>query len=175
MQKRTRPLLLLLLLAITALAAWYCYQEAPPLAENVVIDELLVYKSKREMHAFSKGKLIKTYYIALGRQPVGPKQFEGDMKTPEGIYTIHDKNPNSDWHKNLGISYPNAADIERARKLGKPPGGAIKIHGLGPHKGALGKLHRNRDWTFGCIAVTNEEIDELYRSVKIGAKIEIKP
>lgn len=175
MQKRIRPLLFLLLLSTTGLAAWYFYQDAPPLAEEVVIDELLVYKSKREMHAFSKGKLVKTYYIALGRQPIGHKQFEGDMKTPEGIYTINDKNPNSDWHKNLGISYPNKDDVERARRLGKSPGGEIKIHGLGPHKGALGKLHRRRDWTFGCIAVTNEEIDELYRSVKIGSKIEIKP
>lgn len=106
---------------------------------------------------------------------MGHKEFEGDKKTPEGVYRIDDKNPNSGYHKNLGVSYPNDADIAHADSLGKPPGGAIKIHGLRNGCGILGKFHRWADWTMGCIAVTNSEMDELYNAVKIGATIDIRP
>jgi murein L,D-transpeptidase YafK len=138
------------------------------------IDSIVVIKSKRQLLAYSKGNLLKIYKIALGREPIGPKQFEGDRKTPEGVYYINDKNPNSGWHKNLGISYPNQKDIKNANKKGKSAGGNIKIHGLQNGKGYIGKLHRLQDWTLGCIAVTNEEIDELYYATTIGCRIEIK-
>ena len=127
------------------------------------------------MSAYSKGKLLKTYPIALGKQPVGHKHFEGDGKTPEGKYRINDRNPNSAYHKNLGVSYPNDADKAYAAAQGKSPGGLIKIHGIKNGWGSIGKKHLQRDWTDGCIAVTDEEIDELYRSVKHNAEIEILP
>ena len=146
-----------------------------PLPENAVIDRLVVHKSKRTMSAYSKGKLLKTYPIALGKQPVGHKHFEGDGKTPEGEYRINDRNPNSAYHKNLGVSYPNEADKAYAAAQGKSPGGLIKIHGIKNGWGSIGKRHLQRDWTDGCIAVTDEEIDELYRSVKHNAEIEILP
>lgn len=153
---------------------YYLYPEAK-LPNNTKIDRLVVYKSKHQLQAFSKGRLLKTYQISLGRKPIGDKEFEGDKKTPEGIYFINSKNPNSGYHKNLGISYPNKEDILIAERLGKPTGGDVKIHGLRNKIGIIGKFHRWVDWTLGCIAVTNEEIDELYLAVDIGTPIEIKP
>ncbi|GAA4053509.1 L,D-transpeptidase family protein [Flavobacterium chungnamense] len=159
------------------LLGWLVYYFYPEyqLPKNSKIDAMIVYKSKHQLLAFSKGKLIKTYTISLGRNPVGAKEYEGDQKTPEGMYSIHDKNPNSGWHKNLGISYPNQNDMAKAKRLGKPAGGDIKIHGLKNRKGYIGKFHRWQDWTLGCIAVTNTEIDELYAAVSVGCTIEIKP
>jgi murein L,D-transpeptidase YafK len=139
------------------------------------IDSIAVYKSKRRMAVYSHNKLLKTYKIALGRQPKGHKQYEGDMRTPEGLYHIYDRNPNSTCYKNLGISYPNERDRTNAKKLGKSPGSNIKIHGLPNDEGYWGKLHTYRDWTYGCIAVTNEEMDELFNKVAIGAPICIMP
>lgn len=162
-----------LIIAI-ALTFYYFYPEQS-LPKGSQIDSLVVYKSKRIMHAYSGKVLIKTYHIALGGNPVGPKEFEGDQKTPEGTYTINDRNPHSVCYKNLGISYPNAVNIQRAKQLDKSPGGAIKIHGLSSKNKFLGKFHRYFDWTAGCIGVTNQEIDELYTAVTIGSPIVIKP
>ncbi len=145
------------------------------LPERSQIDKIEVYKSKRKMLVFSGETLLKIYTVSLGKNPVGHKEFEGDCKTPEGIYIINDRNPNSSYHKNLGVSYPNAKDIENAEKIGKPPGSAIKIHGLRNGCGYISKLHRWKDWTAGCIAVTNPEIDELYKAVKPNAEIHIFP
>lgn len=149
--------------------------ESAPLPENTRITRLVVDKAARRMSAFSDGRLVKTYDISLGSNPVGHKQFEGDGKTPEGIYRINERNPNSRYHKNLGISYPNAADRRFAQSQGKSAGGLIKIHGLRNGMGAIGRRHLKYDWTAGCIAVTDEEIDELYRSVVHNAEIEIRP
>jgi murein L,D-transpeptidase YafK len=132
-----------------------------------------VIKHKRRLIVFSKGEKLKTYKIALSKNPKGKKRFEGDMKTPEGIYFINDKNPNSGYHKNLGISYPNNSDIEYSRKHNQSPGGLIKIHGLKNGYGFIGKFHRITNWTLGCIAMTNMEVDELYENVAIGTEIEI--
>jgi murein L,D-transpeptidase YafK len=143
------------------------------LPKNSSIDALVVYKSERKLVAFSKGKMIKTYSIALGKNPIGAKQFQGDNKTPEGIYFINGKNAHSLAYKNLGISYPNSKDISNSN--GKPIGGDIKIHGLMNNFWFLGNFHRFKDWTNGCIAVNNSEIDELFNAVKIGTAIEIKP
>lgn len=147
------------------------YQPLP----KVKIDRLLVLKAKRQLWAYQGEQLIKIYPISLGFNPLGHKQFEGDGKTPEGIYRINERNPNSGYHKNLGISYPNKADQDFAAAQGKSPGGLIKIHGLRNGHGAIGRMHLLKDWTLGCIAVTDEEIDELYETVIHNAVIDIRP
>lgn len=121
------------------------------------------------------GQVIKTYKIALGSAPVGPKMRQGDHRTPEGIYVIDSRNANSKFHRALHVSYPNAADRERARKLGVPPGGNIFIHGLPNGYGFIGAAHRARDWTDGCIAVTDQEIEEIWKLVGNGTPVEIRP
>lgn len=126
------------------------------------------------MHVYSANEILKSYPIALGFNPIGHKQFEGDGKTPEGVYTINDKNPNSAYFLNLGISYPNAEDIENAEKAGKAPGGDIKIHGMKNGMPDIGSFHKITDWTLGCIAVSNTQIQELFDNVPIGTEIEIK-
>ena len=142
--------------------------------ENVSIDKIIVIKSKHTMEVYSKNQLIKTYKIAIGRGGIGAKEYEGDKKTPEGIYKIISKNKDSGYHNNLGVSYPNLNDIERCKKLNKPTGGDIKIHGLKNGFGFIGKMHHLFDWTLGCIALTNQEIDELSVHTTIGTIIEIK-
>ena len=121
------------------------------------------------------GKPLKTYKVALSSVPVGPKRREGDHKVPEGFYVVDAKNPHSQFHLALHISYPNAVDRERARKLGVKPGGNIEIHGLGNKFAWAGSLHRQIDWTDGCIAVTNSEIDEVWPLVSVGTPVEIRP
>jgi murein L,D-transpeptidase YafK len=143
--------------------------------ENKIITSIVVHKKLRKMTVYNGNEELKSYKISLGKTPEGHKQFEGDNKTPEGIYVIFDKNPNSAYHKNLGISYPNEKDVAFAKKQGKQPGGEIKIHGLPNGKSELGKIHLLSDWTAGCIAVTSDEIDELYKHVEIGIPIEILP
>lgn len=165
----------LFIASILLLALTYNYYPEPKLARGASVDSLVVYKAENKMAVFERGKLLKTYKVSFGASPTGHKEFEGDEKTPEGIYTINDKNPNSGYHKNLGVSYPNKMDMENARKLGKPAGGDIKIHGLRNGIGFIHKFQRWFNWTNGCIALTNNEVDELYSSVKIGAKINIKP
>lgn len=155
------------------LIAFYFWPEKE-LDSSKKIDKILVIKHERKLIVFSDNVELKTYRISLGRQPVGKKEFEGDKKTPEGLYFINDKNPNSDYHLNLGISYPNKDDIRNAEIHNKKPGGLIKIHGLRNGFGFVGKFHRLFDWTLGCIAVTNSEIEELYENVPIGTEIEIK-
>lgn len=126
-------------------------------------------KSDRKMYLFHGEKLLKTYDFGLGFAPVGHKEFEGDGKTPEGVYTISHKNPDSTYHLSLRISYPNDADRAHAKAAGKEPGGDIFIHG-GPNQ----PVSRN-DWTWGCIAVTDREIEQIYAMVKPGTPIHIFP
>lgn len=140
------------------------------------IDYFVINMKDRELLVFSSNnKLWKKYKVALGFEPRGKKEIQGDGKTPEGIYYINDKNPNSVAYKNLGISYPNAEDFQNSKSLGKPSGEDIKIHGLMKKLNMFGRLHRFIDWTGGCIAVSNSEIDELYENVPIGTKIIINP
>jgi murein L,D-transpeptidase YafK len=139
------------------------------------VDSLVVIKHDRLMTAYHRGTLLKTFHICLGPEPVGKKHFQNDGKTPEGIYRINSKNPASHYHKCLGVSYPNDDDRAYARRYGKPTGGDIKIHGLPNGKGALAKIFSAADWTLGCIAVTDEEIDELYEHVDVGIRIAILP
>lgn len=145
------------------------------LPEELRFDRLLLEKSSRRLTAFFRGKAVRVYLVALGDNPEGHKEFEGDGRTPEGRYIIDSKNPNSSYYKNIGISYPNQADREHAAGLGKSPGGDIKIHGLAPHFAGLGQAHRIMDWTFGCIAVTNPEMEEIYRHTPVGTPIDIVP
>jgi murein L,D-transpeptidase YafK len=123
----------------------------------------------------TKGRLVKTYKVALGGQPVGPKQEQGDHKTPEGVYTVDAKNSHSQFYMALHLSYPNASDRKRAKTLGVGPGGDVEIHGLGKAYGWVGARHRQVDWTDGCVAVTNEEIEEIFKMVPVGIAVEIKP
>ncbi|MGB6960474.1 MAG: L,D-transpeptidase family protein [Candidatus Acidiferrum sp.] len=138
-------------------------------------DRIVVHKSERTMTLFRDSKVLKTYKVALSTDPVGPKEREGDHKVPEGLYVVDAKNAHSKFHLALHISYPNAADRERARKPGVKPGGNIEIHGLGPNFGWVGSLHRQVDWTDGCIAVTNSEIEEIWPLVPVGTAVEILP
>jgi len=134
------------------------------------VTHVVVFKEQRTMHLLHNGKALKTYKFGLGFAPVGHKTFEGDGKTPEGQYFINRRNPNSEFHLSIGISYPNARDIAQARAAGKKPGGDIFIHGR-PKKHQKG----GRDWTAGCIAVTDREIETIYAMVKDGTPITIYP
>jgi len=169
-----KKLLLLIVLILMAALIYNIYPEAK-LATTAQIDSLVVFKSQQKMLAYQQGKLLKTYQVSFGNSPTGHKEFKGDEKTPEGIYAINAKNDKSGYHKNLGISYPNAQDIKHAKLIGKSPGGDIKIHGLRNGLGLINKFQRWFNWTNGCIALTDTEVDELYQSVKIGSKIQINP
>jgi murein L,D-transpeptidase YafK len=171
MQKYTNRLAVLFFVALILVG--FSKMSDLDFKKGTTIDYIEVYKDDRVMKVYSKGKLLKTYDIALGFRPNGKKHFQGDGKTPEGVYYINDKNPNSIAHKNLGISYPNSEDIKYARENGMSPGGDIKIHGLMRRWEKFGLFHKYVDWTGGCIAVTNSEMDELYKHIKIGAKIKI--
>ena len=126
------------------------------------------------MELLSHGTVLKIYRVSLG-DPNGPKVQAGDKKTPEGVYFVNAKNAHSLFHRALHLSYPDAADRERARKLGVSPGGDIEIHGLPKNYEWLGSSQRIIDWTTGCIAVTNPEIDEIWDYVAIGTPVEIRP
>ena len=139
------------------------------------IDSIQVYKSKRKLMFFRNGDVSGEFRISLGFHPKGKKRYEKDGKTPEGLYEIDGKNPKSVAHKNLGISYPNQNDKSFASRAGQKAGGAIKIHGLLKKYRKLGKLHRFYDWTAGCIAVTDEEVDYLYENTAVGTPIRILP
>lgn len=136
-------------------------------------NRIVVHKKDRTMELLHNGQVLETYKIALGGQPVGGKTREEDHRTPEGVYLIDRRNARSQFHRSLHISYPNAADRQRARKLGVSAGGDIFIHGL--PNGWVGSAHRDRDWTDACIAVTDQEIEEIWRLVPDGTPVEIRP
>jgi L,D-peptidoglycan transpeptidase YkuD (ErfK/YbiS/YcfS/YnhG family) len=138
-------------------------------------DRVLIEKKERRLTLLAKGEVIKTYKIALGGDPVGPKVMQGDNKTPEGVYTIDSRNNNSEYHLSLHISYPNEIDKKRAKELGVSPGGDIMIHGIKNGLGWVGASHAEVDWTKGCIAVTDEEMQEIYRLVPNGTVVVIMP
>ena len=158
-------------LTVVLILGLYCAAGAAP----VRADKIVIVKSAHSMTLLSGGKAFKTYKVALGSVPMGPKRVEGDHKTPEGDYVIDAKNAHSRFHMSLHISYPSAADQQRSRSLGQPPGGAIMIHGLARPFAYLGPLHRQTDWTDGCIAVTNAEIEEIWKLVPVGTRVEIRP
>jgi murein L,D-transpeptidase YafK len=138
-------------------------------------DSILILKKDHVLELLAGGKVIRTYKVALGQGGLKPKEREGDARTPEGHYVIDARSAESHYHKALHVSYPNAEDRKRAAKLGVSPGGAVMIHGLPNGKGFVGAAHRLYDWTLGCIAVTDEEIDEIWNLVPVGTPVEIRP
>ncbi len=140
------------------------------------IDSIVVFKSAREMITYHEGVKVKKYIISLGMEPVGKKEFEGDLKTPEGLYLIDKRSRESIYHANLNISYPSEKDSIYAAKFNKSAGGDIKIHGFpNTHRKDQERTFLNTDWTVGCIAVSDYEIDELYKWVKVNCPILINP
>ena len=137
-------------------------------------DRILVLKSAHKMELLSHGKVLETYQIALGN-PKGNKEKAGDKRTPEGVYYVDAKKPHSRFYRALHLSYPSAEDRARAHHFGIDPGGDIEIHGLPKGLGWLGSSQRLIDWTTGCIAVTNSEIDEIWDEVPVGTPVEIRP
>lgn len=139
------------------------------------VSQIVVNKSRRELLLLHGESVLRSYRVALGRNPVGPKVRQGDGKTPEGAYVIDRRKPDSDYHLALHISYPSAAERDRAREAGLDPGGDIMIHGLRNGQGHIGRAHLGSDWTQGCIAVTDEEMDEIWDLVSDGTPIQINP
>jgi murein L,D-transpeptidase YafK len=138
-------------------------------------DKILVEKKTRRLTLISRGRVLKTYKIALGGNPNGPKERQGDNKTPEGTYVIDARNKDSGYHLSLHISYPNEKDKKRAKELGVSPGGDIMIHGIKNGFSFVGDSHAEVDWTKGCIAVTDEEIEEIDKLAPTGTIVEIRP
>lgn len=134
------------------------------------VTRVAVFKERRKLFLFNGDKVLKSYDFELGFAPVGPKQFEGDGKTPEGRYLVDKRNPNSNYHLSVGISYPNRNDMAFAQQYGLSPGGDIFIHG---QKSKFDK--GGDDWTAGCIAVTNREIEDIYAMVRNGTVIDLYP
>lgn len=138
------------------------------------VTRVTLHKSSRSLQLWHHDTVLKRYKVDLGWEPLGHKQFEGDGRTPEGRYIIDRRNPKSSFHLSLGISYPNEADIEYARKSGKEPGGDIFIHGQPNILGRLGKKD-DPDWTAGCIALKNPQMELVYAMVQTGTPIDIYP
>jgi murein L,D-transpeptidase YafK len=138
-------------------------------------DRVIIQKEARLLTLLRKGKPYRSYRISLGRYPVGAKEREGDGRTPEGLYTIDSRNAGSKYHLALHVSYPNAADRLRARRLRVSPGGEIMIHGTPNRWKGLKLVFAHSDWTAGCIAVSDAEIEEIWKLVPNGTVVEIRP
>jgi murein L,D-transpeptidase YafK len=163
-----------LLLLAGALAAPSSRAQIPHF-EPAKVDLVIVRKSARELQLLHSGRVLKTYRIALGWAPDGPKRQEGDGRTPEGVYTLDWRNANSDFYRSIHVSYPREGDQEHARRWGVSAGGLIMLHGLPNGMPAERVGHPYVDWTNGCIALTNEEIDEIWARVEDGTTIIIYP
>ena len=151
------------------------YNSEMIIPDSVKVDSAAVFKSERKLALYSDGKEIKTYSVSLGKNPVSPKEKKGDKKTPEGSYILDSRLKNSRFHLAIHISYPNEQDKLNAEKLGVSPGGDIMIHGM-PNKLMYPEdYYANTDWTDGCIAVSNDEIEEIWRLVEDGTPITIYP
>ena len=144
------------------------------LADDSKVDLVLVDKSEKKMYLLSNGKVLKEYHVVFGSNPTGHKMQEGDERTPEGRYILDYKNPNSSYYKSIHISYPNKEDKARAKKRGVNPGGMIMIHGQKNGFAWLSWLMQRFNWTDGCIAARNSDMDEIWRLVRVGTPIEIR-
>jgi murein L,D-transpeptidase YafK len=165
----------LLLAVLVALLLNGCASKPEPVVQHV--DSVVVHKADRRMKLIKDGQIYREYRVALGDQPVGHKMQEGDERTPEGDYVLDWRNPRSNFYKSIHISYPNHRDRAFAKAMNINPGGMIMIHGR-PNWLTSAKVAREydgRDWTDGCIAVTNEEMDEVWRLVRDGTPIRILP
>jgi murein L,D-transpeptidase YafK len=159
----------LALIALTGVAV-------QPHAETLVqADKVIVLKHERKLYLMRQGESLKWFWIALGRYPVGRKTERGDGRTPEGIYRILGRDASSHYYRALWLSYPNSADRERAERLGINPGGGIMIHAVPKGFEPTGPGEPMIDWTDGCIAVTNADMDEIWARVPDGTPVEIRP
>lgn len=177
-KRRGRLVTLVFLLCCTIAAAFIFIRPAPlpPVADIPLqgpVDHILVEKAARKMTVFRAGAMLKTYRIALGFAPSGAKTVEGDGRTPEGLFRIDRRNAQSKFHLSLGLDYPHASHRAAAARLGQSAGGDIMIHGQ-PNLLPAGMLMQG-DWTAGCIAITNAEMDALFATVAIGTSVEIRP
>lgn len=179
MKRLARLFSVLTLLVFAAGVAVMLYDRSAPVAVPEMapltsqIDHILIEKSARRMTVFRAGDALKTYRVALGFTPSGDKVQEGDGRTPEGVFTLNRRNPASAYHLSLGIDYPQTDDVTRARNAGVSPGGDIFIHGQPNGLGRIGALPY--DWTAGCIAVSDADIEELWRVAPNGTPVEIRP
>ena len=164
---------LAIITSTSVIAAESTSENKQAMPTSIMIDKVFVDKSARTLQLLSDDKVIKSYHIALGGNPVGHKQQQGDQRTPVGNYTLDYKNEKSGYYRSIHVSYPNAADKARAKSRGVSAGGDIMIHGQKNGFGAFGILNQQRDWTEGCMAVTNDDMDEIMAAVKIGIAIEI--
>ena len=168
-------LLILLLCCLAAVGVLIgAHLNLHPLPSNITADHVLVEKAARRLTLLRGDTPLKVYRIALGRAPVGPKEEEGDQRTPEGIYLIDSHKEDSDFHRALHVSYPEQRDIDQAAARGVSAGCDIMIHGIRNGLGWIGAFHRRTDWTAGCIAVTDFEIEEIWRAAPDGTPIEIR-
>jgi murein L,D-transpeptidase YafK len=175
MHQRTSRLVLLAALVLSFLVVPLAGLSPSSPSRPERADSILIFKKDHVMELLAGGKVIRTYKVALGSGGLAPKECEGDGRTPEGHYVIDSRNEHSEYHKALHVSYPNPEDRKRAAKRGVSPGGAIMIHGLPNGKGWIGAAHRAMDWTLGCVAVTDQEIDEVWKLVPVGTPVEIRP
>jgi murein L,D-transpeptidase YafK len=170
-----RYLLAFFVLAIIAgVSVWNLWPDTP-LPPGTKADLVVVHKAARRLELYRGNELLKAYQVSLGRHPIGAKSQQGDGRTPEGDYRLDYRNPGSSFHKALHISYPEPAEIASARSRNIDPGGLVMVHGMRNGFGWIGRLHRMIDWTDGCVAVTNNEIDEISVAVPVGTKIVIEP
>jgi murein L,D-transpeptidase YafK len=160
---------------IRPVVATICLLIATALSATPQADKVLIQKSARELTLLSKGKPFRSYHVSLGSNPKGAKEREGDERTPEGLYTIDSRNAYSKYHLALHVSYPNAADRARARRLRVRPGGEIMIHGTPNRWRGLRLVFEHADWTAGCIAVSDRDIEEIWKLVPNGTMVEIRP
>jgi murein L,D-transpeptidase YafK len=165
---------LVLAVAVAGGLLW-AHRAATFLPPGTHADLLVVQKSARRMLLYSNGAVVRSYAISLGHNPVGPKRRAGDHRTPEGWYVIDQHNPDSAFHRSLHVSYPSVRDATRAHAAGHSPGGDVMIHGTRNGLGWLGRMRLAADWTDGCIAVSDAEMDELYALVPDGTPIDIQP
>jgi len=150
----------------------------PQQPERLVADQVVVKKSERKLMLMNNGKVVREYRVALGDAPRGHKMRQGDERTPEGNYILDWRNPRSNFYKSIHVSYPNAQDRMLAKAMGHDPGGMIMIHGLPnylPQNAIKYANYNRRDWTDGCIAVDNHEMDEIWQAVRDGTPIRILP
>jgi murein L,D-transpeptidase YafK len=139
-----------------------------------IADSIVIEKRAHRLTLYHMGRPLRTYLVALGNEPAADKVRAGDRRTPEGLFSIEGRNPYSKFHLALRISYPDARHIQQAQALGVSPGGDIMIHGLPNGRRNIGSAHRSADWTNGCIALTDEEIEEIWSAVPMGTPVEIK-
>ncbi len=165
-----RALLLTVFLAFPLLTCAGSANSSVP----ATVDKVLVVKSERALHLMQRGKVVKSYRVSLGKKP-GAKEYEGDQRTPEGLYWINWRKHSDNFNLSMHISYPNEKDVQRSQESGLPPGGMIMLHGTPNDEEYPEWFFSTLDWTEGCIALTNPDMQEVWESVKDGTLIEIRP